>query len=225
MGYVMRPGLLPRDVPSYLKGNPPQRLAGGANPLFQIPGLMGSRNPEAEFLPGKAGSAGWRPKTGAADLLTKGGGLLAMLGGPAGAIGLGMATVGGVAGLFGKDPYKELEKRTKKRFGILRALTSRRVAGQTASSVQQARQRMAGSGISDSMAFEQVARGYTADYGQRLNDLQMQLMAEQERELAGLEAGRAEYKGQRRTALAGMMGPGLDLLLGSIDPSYRGWGG
>jgi len=235
--YSQIPGMIPggdilsaiRHRTSQLRGNPPQQLYGGPNSLFQIPGLMGSRTPESPFLPGR--SVDWekrrtgKPKAGIGDMLTKGGGLLAMLGGPVGAIGLGLTAVGGIAGLFGKDPYKELESRTRKRFGIMRALASRRVAGQSASSIQQARQRLAGSGLSDSMAFEQIARGYKADYGRQLSDTHAQLMAEQERELADIEAGRAEYRGQRRTAMAGMMGPGLDLLLGSIDPRYRGFGG
>ncbi len=210
---------------AFRQGNPPQYLTYGQNPLGagrQNVQSVGFQYP----LPGQSSSAPW--KTGGtqniAGGLKKAGGLLAMLGGPAGAVGLGLAGIGTIAGLFGGNPYKKMESRTKKRFNILRAIASRRIGGASAASINRARQSMAGQGLQDSAVFQQLAKGYEADYSEQLSGINTQLLAEEEEALAQLDYGRADWRNQRRLGLTSLAKPGFDLLMGSLNPQYRGGG-
>ena len=204
--------------------NPPQQLGTGFNSMG--PGGMSLVQPRNKYgLPGQSGGAAWRPENRSGGGLQKAGGLLSLLGGPAGAIGLGMTAVGTIAGLFGGDPYKKLAQRTRKRFSLMRSLATRQVGQGSAASINRARQGMAGQGLTDSAVFGQMARGYEHDYATQLSDMQLRLMAEEEDAMAEIEGARTEYKHQGRLGLTGLAGSGLSLLMGSLNPRNNPSGG
>lgn len=196
-------------MPSYYQGNSPQYLTSGPNSMSGQGGyslLQPSRYP----LPGIGVQGRMQGLGGAVGGLASGTPWGMLLGG-------GLTLAGLLGSVFGGDPYKKLEASINRRYDLMRRITKTGVGHQRRGTSGRARQSLAGKGLMGSVVSEQVEAGIGADYADVLHRALLGVEGEREATLTELEAGRAGYELQPRTALAGLMGPGLQALLYSLE--------